>query len=812
MRKLLLSILFLVGSFVALAQESVEDYYLYKIDEARYVDEILESDTLLFYRALQRNYDLFDEVTAYNFSFVEYARRGVYYTNRDATLDGIGVRRTNISLLRRLGLSESGYSGLAASRYKVGGVAGADEFTSADGVPLDGVNVGAFFSGKSYLGGVRAAVNRMMRKGWSMSLYVAGKGGDDMYVGGLYNNAIDAGLRINKTYDSGASLSLVAASTISERGMRSGSTQEAFTLRGDNLYNPTWGRQAGEERNSRVRRDAVPFVVASYTTNVGDKTKMMLSVGGDYGHRRYSALGWYDALTPRPDNYRYLPSYFEGQDVALSVEDAWRSGDERYTQVNWDEMYRQNYNSLNGAVYALEDRVERIARGELLLHFRTDLGGDLAISYSLRGRYNSSRNYKQMRDMLGASHLVDIDYYLVDDDTFSRQLQNDLRNPNRSITEGDRFGYDYALEERAAMADVRFEYNSNHWHLDVSVEAGAASIRRRGYFEKEIFPKNGSYGLSHIVDFAPYTVKATAGYAFSARHYLDVGVMLAGGMPRADNLFLNPQYNNRLVDNPALEQMVSGEINYKFTSSKVNLVATAYISSQQRRIDSYRAYDDLSATFADVVIDGLGTMSYGVEAAAEIRFSNSWRSSFALAAGRYVYNKNPMVSHYDDADNSVISSRSESYMGGCYVGGAPQLCGVAELTYLNPHGWIVSCSLQAAALRYVDASFVRRTERVARQGSASEELYRSFIEQQRLGDACTVDVSVSRWFNLASSRLSLTLSVRNLLGKSDIVYGGYEQSRIRNYMSGAQRIYSPQDDVITYSYGRTFYAVVSWKF
>ena len=85
------------------------------------------------------------------------------------------------------------------------------------------------------------------------------------------------------------------------------------------------------------------------------------------------------------------------------------------------------------------------------------------------------------------------------------------------------------------------------------------------------------------------------------------------------------------------------------------------------------------------------------------------------------------------------------------------------------------------------------------------------MSQNRLSDAVTVDASLSRWFNIGVSRLSLTLSVRNLLGSGNIVYGGYESSRIRNYMSGAQRIYAPQDDVLTYAYPRTYYVVVSWK-
>ena len=106
---------------------------------------------------------------------------------------------------------------------------------------------------------------------------------------------------------------------------------------------------------------------------------------------------------------------------------------------------------------------------------------------------------------------------------------------------------------------------------------------------------------------------------------------------------------------------------------------------------------------------------------------------------------------------------------------------------------------------------MRRTERVAIQGSSSEEIFRSFMHQQRLDDAVTVDASLSRWFDIGRSRLALTLSVRNLLGTDNIVYGGYESSRIRNYHSGSQRIYTPQDDMLTYAYPRTYYVVVSWK-
>ena len=792
--------------------QDVDDYRLYKMDAQLLSVEPIVTDTLLFYRAMHSQRDLYEQVTAYRFSFVEYARRGFYFTERAASLDGVDVRRQNISILRRLSLSERAYAGVAHSRNSISSMAGEDEFSTMDGVPINGVNVGAFFSGRGYLGGVRATLHSLMRRNWSLSMHLAAKGGDDLYVKGVYNNSVDAALRLTKSFDSGVSFSFVALSTVGERGLRSGSTEEAFTLTGDNLYNPSWGRQAGDVRNSRVRKDVVPFVVATLSAPIGATTQMNISLAGDYGLRSYSTLGWYDAMTPRPDNYRYMPSYFSSMEVADVVADEWRAGNERYTQIDWDELYNQNRISSDGAVYAMDERVERIARAQVMLRFHTEFSQNIRLSYGIRGVYDSSRNYKQMADLLGATHLRDLDYYLMDDDTFSNSLQNDLRNPNRDVAEGGRFSYDYELASRSVEADVMFEYNSNRWRVGVDIAAGSQQQFRCGYFEKELFPKEKSYGCSAIVNFNPYTVKAMVGYSFSARHNLSLAAMAARVAPDVENLFLNPQYNNRIVDDPTLENRLAAELNYRFSSTKVDLTATAYVALTENERQVFRAYDDLLKLYCDVDIAGLGTLRYGVEAAAEVRLSRVLRASFSAAAGQYIYSKNPTITHYADTTNEIISSRSESYMGDCYVGGAPMISGSAELTYLNYRGWAASIAAQGVAMRYLDASPIRRTERVAFQASSSEEIFRNFIEQRRLDDAVTVDASLSRWFNIGRSRLSLTLSVKNLLGEKDIVYGGYESSRIRNYMSGARRIYTPQDDVLTYSYPRTYYAVVSWKF
>lgn len=812
MRRILSFVILLLWATSASSQMSEEEFLRYKIDNHYEREESIAGDTLLFYRLSQQYYDSFNAQSAYSFSFVGFARRGLEYSEQPTLLDGVALPSSVLSVVRRLGIEERYFGGLAHGEQTTGGVGGTHEFSMLDGVPLSGSSVGLFFSGKGSLGGVRASVSQSMPRGWGFTAYLSARGGNDLYVKGVYNDAVEGGVRLTKDFDGGGLLSLLCAAKVGARGLRTGSTDEAFTLLGDKLYNPLWGRQQGEVRNSRVRREAVPFLAAAYADRLNDHTSFTIAVGGEWGLNRFSTLSWYDAMTPRPDNYRYMPSYFDNAVVRQAVEEQWRQGNEEYTQINWSDIYQANRLSSNGAVYTLDDNVERGLRGELSAMFKTILSPSLTVAYGLRGRVKSSRHYKQMRDALGTDYLVDLDYYLLDDDSFSNNLQNNLRSPDRRVGQGDRYAYDYALREQKIMAECHFEWRVERWRVRFDAEVGSEALWRRGYYEKQLFAGEQSYGRSAKARFTPYTLKLSANYLHSLHHILRVGAMVGQRAPYVGNIFLNPQYNNRLANNLSAERLFGVEVDYRYSSPKLIATATVYVNSITSRRQLFRSYDDLSGLYCDVDVEGIGTMSYGVEMTAVVPLSRYLKASVAAAAGRYIYSHNPVVTHYSDTDNSIVSLRSESLMGDCYVGGTPQLLALASIDYLNYKGWAASCSVQFAALRYVEASFVRRTERVLRQAAASQQIYEEFVHQADLNNAVSVDVSLSRWFRVGQGRMSLTLAVKNLLGSRDIVQYAYEPSRLRNYISGAQRIYKPHANILTYAYPRNIYGVVSWKF
>ena len=67
------------------------------------------------------------------------------------------MRRANISVVRRLGLSEYARAGLSGDMAAAVGMVGSDEYSTSEGVPLCAGNEGVFFSGRGYQGGGRAA-------------------------------------------------------------------------------------------------------------------------------------------------------------------------------------------------------------------------------------------------------------------------------------------------------------------------------------------------------------------------------------------------------------------------------------------------------------------------------------------------------------------------------------------------------------------------------------------------------------------------------------------------------------------------------
>ena len=783
-------------------------------DEAEEYAPDVRTDTTLFYNSLKQADDLYRKVAGHRLSFVENRRRNVGYAQRQAICDGARLPAGYARLLRALGAGESPAD--AAEAVGAGTLVGVGTDSYAFGEADDAAraigSVGTTFTTRGYSAGVRASVAAGIGRGWSLNAAVDARAGRDLHVDGVFLNSAGVALRIAKRFAGDASLSLLAAAEPSQRGLRSAATDEAFELTGNRLYNPSWGWQNGRQRNSRVRREAIPVVAASYSVPLGESTTLTASVAARFGVRRQSGLGWYDAATPMPDNYRYMPSYFSGESAQI-VEAAWRAGDARYTQIDWAELYAVNRMSDRGAVYALDDRVRQTTSVQASAVGKTSLGGGVAIRYGVDAEYAAERRFREMRDLLGAAFITDIDYFLVDDDSFSNSLQNDLRNPDRTISKGDRFGYDYALIRRSAGLHAAAEYSAGRFDMRIAGRIGGTIAHRHGYFEKELFPAGASYGDSEKLRFATYSAAAEFGWAISTRHRLALALTASAEAPETEDLFLNPQYNNRTIGDVGAVKRLGAEIHTRTATSSAAIQASLFAESVRGGVSTMQYYDDLAGEYCDMAVTGIDILTYGIEAAAAIRLSRRWTVDASLTAMQCKYSADPTVRVWTDRANTTVDAGSASHMGGCTVGGVPRLTATLGAAYRSANGWSVALAAAWAAARRPVPSFLRRTERVAYQGASSPESFAAIVGQETLPDALSVDLHLSkRWFVGRSSRITAAVTVCNLLGERGNVYSAYESQRMRRISRGIQSDYIPLPTRCLYAYPRSIVLTAAYSF
>ena len=256
------ALLFLLFPCAAAAQYPGDEYYPYAEREER--RELLTTDSTIFYRAVQSPSDLYGLRTGFNLPQVALRRRGLDYTLERTSLMGVAVSYRYLAALRLLGAEEQRYAGLAAAPGEPAAAGGMRAFRFSDGEPLQPFLASVRFTDRNYLVGAKAAVSASPGDGWRISAALDARSGRDMHVEGVFTNAVTAGLRLARRFGEGHELSVLCIVPPSVRGTRHSSSEEAFTLTGDRLYNPAWGWQDGRVRNSRVRRETVPLALAAY--------------------------------------------------------------------------------------------------------------------------------------------------------------------------------------------------------------------------------------------------------------------------------------------------------------------------------------------------------------------------------------------------------------------------------------------------------------------------------------------------------------------------------------------------------------------
>ncbi len=671
----------------------------FDLDDSGYSD----SPTLLY------GNDVYSSVAGYDFSTVRFKNRGYNSETQDVYVSGIRLNDaiTGYSPYSLwTGLNEATRTketsiGLDPTDYAFGGFNGITNIPLSASSVRQGFRVSVLTNSALYrLRFMASYAHPFDDKGWSYAFNVSVRLGGNDWVEGVYYRNFAYYAAVEKKFSESHKLGLTVFGTPGQRGAQNASTQEVYDLVGSNTYNSNWGYQNGKMRNARVRKTHEPVAVLKYTFTPNNDLEASATLVYRTGKNAYTALDWYDSQDPRPDYYRYLPSYFYMDDPDYGrtelnkygwATEAWENNVNDVQHIQWDRIYGINsanlVNGLARSKYVLQQR--RVDQNDV--NANASIKWRASNLFTLTGgvtyKWNRTEAFQTIDDLLGGDYYVDIDQYAERDyGSDAAKMQNDLdyylaHGTSQNVVKGDKYGYDYYANVRNVDAWVTGTFNFSGFKIFVSAKGGYDRIWRDGLNRKGLFaglddngneiisPDTGdvlttydsngnvitSKGKSEILNFWTYAAKAGISKYFIGGHSVYANVGYFNDAPTFNQSFVSPRTRNSVIPNISTTKTFSADINYAYNNNGYSVRVTGFYTTIKDQTDVMSFYDDSQNSYTNFAMSGINERHVGVEFGAKVPLPVTGLSlQGVLSWGNYVYTSNPHMTQTVDNSNEVV--------------------------------------------------------------------------------------------------------------------------------------------------------------
>ena len=745
------------------------------------------------------NDNIFYQAASYDFSLMRFRVRGYDSEYTQTMINGIVFNdpargRFNYSMMGGMNQAFKNKSigmGLEATSYGFGDVGGTNNIVTyaKDYAPGTRASV-AYTNSNYYLRGMLTHATGLRKNGWALTVSAVARYSDEGIVPGSFYNSWGYFLSAQKVFNPQHSLSITTFGAPTKRAANTATFQEAYDLTGNNLYNPSWGWQEGEKRNAKVVESFDPTAIINWIWT--PKAGVTLNTGVAVRKSFYSssALNWYNAADPRPDYYRYLPSYFDEEDTKALYTEKWRT-DDTFRQIDWASLYQTNYlNNLQydetgvskGATYIIEKRHSNQLNTMFNSVLNARLNDYMTLQAGVGANWSRSSYYKTMKDLLGGRYWIDTDQFSERDYPNDKDmLQNDMNHPNRVVLVDDRFGYDYDVNSFSANAWIQNMINLPRWDINYGITLSYTQFQRDGHMRNGRAPEN-SYGKGVRHEFDNAGIKAGATYKIDGRNNITAHAYYGTKAPLFDQAYVSPRIKDDAITGLASERILSGDLSYNFNYRRFMGSITGFWTDMYNQTERTSFYDDQFSTFMNYVLTGVKKTYKGVEVGLAYRITPSITLSGAATFSRYQYKNRPIGTRSYE-NGQAPDTTQVVYLKNFYVGGTPQQAYSLTLKWSAPKMWFLEVNGVYMADSYVDLSPIRHEAmpNLYKVCETEEELIAKVAEitrQERLNDNFVLNLSIGKLIYLnRTASLNINLNLDNVLNNRNIQTSGYQQGR-----------------------------------
>ena len=766
------------------------------------------------------NDNIYYNTASYNFGPMYFRYRSYDSQYQSVYINGIKFNdlirgRFNFSTL--MGMTSRAFRnkttavGMDAANYGFGDIGGSVNYNTTTDLYAPGFNGSLAFTNSNYMfRGMVTYASGLNKHGWAYTVSAIGRYAKEGVMEGTFYNSAGLFLSVEKLINANNTLTLTAFGGPTQRATGRPTYQEAYDLAGSNLYNPDWGYQDGKKRSARITETFDPTVILNWIYKKENTTVNTAAAFRSVYYNR-TALNYYKALDPNPTYYRYLPSYYASEDGENSEQydlyyDLWKN-DEAFRQIKWDDLYQINYlnNVQNeglaaddpnrkGSSYIMENRTNHQINALFNSYVNTRINSWLSLQAGIGFNYTKSSNYKTIRDLLGGEFWLDIDPFSDRDIAIAPgNLQNDLDNPNRHVTKGDRFGYDYNIYALRAEAWLQNVINLPKWDINYGLQLSYTQFQRDGKMRNGRAPEN-SLGKSQMLRFDNASIKAGAIYKLDGRNQFAAHVQYGTQAPLVDAVFIAPRVKNTVVDDVQSERIFSGDLSYIWNYRRFRGSITGFYTGVDNAIERNGFYDERYTTYTNVVLSGVKRAYKGVELGMAYKITPSVTASFAGMYSRFQYKNNPKGTR--TFENGLYPDTTQTvYLKNYYLGSTPQFATNLGIDWAAPKNWFFNINATWQGDAYVNLApayhealpDLPTADIWGGKTPTESELIAKIEElsgQDKLKNAFTLNASIGKliYINRKVS-MNVNLNLNNILNNKDVVTYAYQQGRLdtKNY-------------------------------
>ncbi|WP_117880088.1 TonB-dependent receptor domain-containing protein [Aureibaculum luteum] len=796
------------------------DFIFDNSDQIFWNDDNHYENNLTYY---SNSKDVFLKRVGFDFSPTFFNFRGYNASQSIIILNGVDI--TNLYNNRPLWNTFSGLNdisrnrasilGLSYSKQNFGGISGVTSIDTDASKMRPGLRISSSFSNKNYVGSTMATYNSGVQKnGLAYSLSASRRWGNEGYINATLYDAFSLFGTVSYNINEAHSISATAIYAPSRKGQTTAITQRTFNEFG-NSYNPYWGWQEGEKRNSSISKFDAPLFILGYRFK-NDNWAFSTTLSYQSIDQKNSRLDYTDAPNPYPNYWKYLPEIKDNP------------------QIDWLNLYETNLNITNisdggSARYLIYDNIKKDNVFSVNSRLNKKLNDHLNLDIGLSFKNSNSTNYASPKDLLGAQFYVDANPFTIVNGNSSK---NDLLGKeNKGLNE--KIKYDFYLRASQAAAFTQLQYKTEHTEFFIAANYTRKDFQREGKFLNQAYEDN-SLGKSEKLNFDDYAFKAGITYQFTPNHYFQLNTAYVTKAPTIQNAFINSRENNAIVPNLISEKITSADASYLINTPKLQSRLTGYFTDFKDGItvNSFFAEIGTGADFFQEVITGIDKRHLGLELGLEYQINSNFSSSLVAALGQHTYTNNANVAvNYDTAglsediiNNTSFIDLGETYLKNYKVANGPQQAFSVGLFYKNSKNWWLNGSANYFSNGYLDISAITRTDAFFNNPNDYGQPYqnidfdlaRTLLQQKKFSSYSIINLSGGKLWQYKNINLKLVASIHNLF---DVNYisGGYEQSRTANYASlvadtangSAQRNFGPK---YWYGFGRTYFINLAISF